>query len=44
MRGAYGLEKLGVENTGMFFTRSVLVDVAGYKNVDTGLTLAMSSL
>ena len=28
---AYGLEKLGVENVGAFFTRGVLVDVAGYK-------------
>lgn len=34
MRGAYGLEKLGVENAGVFFTRGVLVDVAGDKNVD----------
>ena len=30
---AYGLEKLGVENVGVFFTRGVLVDVAGYKGV-----------
>ncbi len=29
----YGLEKLGVENIGVFFTRGVLVDVASYKNV-----------
>ncbi len=25
---AYGLEKLGIENVGVFFTRGVLVDVA----------------
>ncbi len=31
---AYGLEKLGVENVGVFFTRGVLVDVAGYKGVE----------
>ncbi len=31
---AYGLEKLGVENVGAFFTRGVLVDVAGYKGID----------
>jgi kynurenine formamidase len=30
----YGLEKLGVENVGVFFTRGVLVDVARYKGVD----------
>jgi kynurenine formamidase len=29
----YGLEKLGVENIGVFFTRAVLIDVAGFKNV-----------
>lgn len=31
---AYGLEKLGVENIGAFFTRGVLVDVARYKNAE----------
>lgn len=31
---AYGLNKLGVENVGPFFTRGVLVDVAAYKGVD----------
>lgn len=30
----YGLEKLGVENAGVFFTRGVLVDVASYKAVE----------
>jgi kynurenine formamidase len=30
---AYGLEKLGVENVGVFFTRGVLIDVAGFKGV-----------
>jgi kynurenine formamidase len=30
---AYGLEKLGIENVGVFFTRGVLADVAGYKGV-----------
>jgi kynurenine formamidase len=31
---AYGLEKLGIENVGVFFTRGVLVDVPAYKGVD----------
>ena len=31
---AYGLKKLGVENIGIFFTRGVLLDVAGSKGVD----------
>lgn len=31
---AYGLERLGVENAGPFFTRGVLLDVARYKGVD----------
>jgi len=31
---AYGLEKLGIENIGVFFTRGVFVDMAGYKGVD----------
>ncbi len=31
---AYGLTSLGVENAGVFFTRGVLVDVAGYKQVE----------
>ncbi len=31
---AYGLEKIGVENVGVFFTRGVLIDVAAYKQVD----------
>jgi kynurenine formamidase len=30
---AYGLEKLGIENVGVFFTRGVLADVAAYKDV-----------
>jgi kynurenine formamidase len=30
---AYGLEKLGIENVGVFFTRGVLADVAGHKGV-----------
>ena len=29
-----GLNKLGVENVGVFVTRGVLIDMAGYKNVD----------
>jgi kynurenine formamidase len=28
---AYGLEKLGVEKVGVFFTRGVLIDVAGFR-------------
>jgi kynurenine formamidase len=31
---ANGLEKLGVENVGVFVTRGVLIDVAAYKGVD----------
>jgi kynurenine formamidase len=31
---AYGLEKLGVENVGVFFTRGVLIDVAGFRGVE----------
>ena len=31
---AYGLKKLGVENVGAFFTRGVLLDVAGLKGVE----------
>ena len=30
---AYGLKSLGVENVGVFFTRGVLVDVAGHERV-----------
>src|SRR5439155_26924284 len=30
---AYGLQKLGVENVGVFFCRGVLVDVAKFKGV-----------
>jgi kynurenine formamidase len=31
---AYGLKKLGVENVGTFFTRGVLIDVAGFRKAD----------
>jgi hypothetical protein len=31
---AHGLEKLGIENVGVFYTRGVLVDVAAFKGVD----------
>jgi kynurenine formamidase len=31
----YGLEKLGIENVGVFFTRGVLLDIAGYRGVDS---------
>lgn len=31
---AAGLNKLGVENVGVFVTRGVLIDMAGYKEVD----------
>jgi kynurenine formamidase len=30
----WGLEKLGVENVGVFYTRGVLLDIAAYKGVD----------
>ncbi len=32
--GSYGLEKLGVENVGVFLTRGVLLDVARFKGVE----------
>lgn len=35
MEGMYGLQMLGVENIKPYITRGVLVDIAGYKNVDT---------
>jgi kynurenine formamidase len=31
---AGGLDKLGVENVGVFVTRGILIDMAGYKGVD----------
>ena len=30
----YGLEKLGIEHVGVFFTRGLLVDVAGFRGVE----------
>jgi kynurenine formamidase len=30
-----GFTKLGIQQTGMFFTRGVLIDVAGFKGVET---------
>jgi kynurenine formamidase len=33
--GRTGFTKLGIHKTGMFFTRGVLIDVAGFKGVDT---------
>jgi hypothetical protein len=35
MEDAYGLTKLGIENAGVFFTRGVLVDVAGARKMET---------
>lgn len=35
MKGPYGLQKLGVEQVGPYVTRGVLIDVAGYKGVET---------
>ena len=32
--GAYGLQKLGIHNVGVFFTRGVLIDVLSYKGGD----------
>lgn len=32
--GAYGLQKLGIENIKPFFTRGILIDIAGLKGVD----------
>lgn len=32
---AYGLDKLGIENVGVFFTRGILVDVPGFRGVTT---------
>jgi kynurenine formamidase len=31
---AYGLEKLGIENVGVFFTRGVLIDVAASRGIE----------
>ena len=31
---SFGLKKLGVENVGAFFTRGILLDVAGLRNTD----------
>jgi kynurenine formamidase len=31
---SYGLTKLGIENVGVFYTRGVLADVAGYRGVE----------
>ena len=33
--GRGGFTKLGIQQAGMFFTRGVLIDVAGFKGVDT---------
>ena len=35
LKGFYGVDKLGIENVKSYITRGVLVDVAGYKGVDT---------
>ncbi len=35
MRGAYGVQKLGIEHIKSFITRGVLIDIAGYKGVET---------
>lgn len=34
VRGTYGLESLGIENIKPFFTRGVLIDIAGQKGVE----------
>lgn len=34
LEDAYGLKKLGIENAGVFFTRGVLIDVAGARRVE----------
>ena len=34
MRGAYGLQKLGVENIKPYITRGILIDIAGAKGVE----------
>lgn len=44
---AYGLEKLGVEQVGVFFTRGGLVDVADFKGVDklkVGYVISVSDI
>lgn len=35
VRGPYGLQKLGVENVKPIITKGILIDMAGYKNVNT---------
>jgi len=32
--GAYGLQRLGIHNVGVFFTRGILLDVMAYKGGD----------
>ena len=44
---AYGLTKLGVENVGVFFTRGILLDVAGLKGtgrLPTGYVITVDDL
>ncbi len=43
----YGLQKLGVENVGVFFTRGILIDLVEFKGVDrlpAGYAIAASEL
>lgn len=35
IRGPYGLQKLGVENVKPIITKGILIDIAGYKNINT---------
>jgi kynurenine formamidase len=35
IKGAYGLERLGIEHVKNFFTRGILIDIAGFKEVET---------
>lgn len=35
IRNPYGLQKLGVENIKPILTKGILIDIAGYKNVET---------
>lgn len=35
MKSPYGLRQLGVENVKPYITRGILIDIAGYKNVET---------
>ncbi len=46
IKGAYGLQKLGVENIKPIFSRGILIDIAGYKGemLDAGTVVTMEDV